>query len=128
MVAGSDRRRGGIDAVQQEIDDDAGDRDIQPDGESPAGDAPMTIEFLSQSTREGNHSERQNNYRQHGVSGEQGEVDRANPALPLKMNDSGMQMIDDIGREKGRGAKKREKHKGAVRSDPAAADLDVTRG
>src|SRR6266571_857516 len=117
----------GVEAIEQKIDDHAGDGDVQPDGQSPAGDAAMAIEFLRQGARERDQGQRHDDDGQHGVRAEQREVYGTNPALPLEMHNAGPQMIDHVGSEKNHRARKRNEHAGAMRRDAPAADLHIAR-
>ena len=49
----SRRDRGGVELVEHEVDDDAGDGDVEPNGESPAGNATMKLELASQGAANG---------------------------------------------------------------------------
>jgi len=80
--------------IQQPVDDDAGDRDIEPEREGPAGDAAMSVEARGEAARDGDERERDDDDGQDGVRAEQNEVERTNPSLALKTDDAGVQMIE----------------------------------
>ena len=47
-----------IQLVDQEVDDDAGDGDVEPEGEGPAGDEAMLVKFLEPGAAEGDEDQR----------------------------------------------------------------------
>jgi len=124
MVAGLGHRRS-VEAVEQEIDDDAGDGDIEPDREGPAGDAAVTVEFLREGAGKRDQRERHDDDGQDSMRAEQREIDGADPSLAGERHDAGMQMVDHVRSEKDYRAGKSDEHANAMGSDAMAASLHI---
>ena len=67
-------------AVEHEIDDDPGHRDIHPDRERPSRDRHVPVESPAEPAREGHHRHRQNRRGEHHVREQNREVDDADRA------------------------------------------------
>ena len=86
--------------VDHEVDDDAGDADVEPEGERPAGDLAVLVEAFGPRAAEGDEDEWHDDDGEDGVGDEQSEVDGTNPALALEEDDlMDAVMVDEIGRE-----------------------------
>ena len=48
---------GGIQLIDHEVDDDAGDGDVEPEGEGPAGDEAVFVELLEPGAAEGDEDQ-----------------------------------------------------------------------
>src|SRR5437667_10691462 len=68
-------------AIEHPVDDDAGDRDVEPDWERPACDPPVAVEAPGQRPPDRGERERNDGGSQHHVREEQAEVQRADQAL-----------------------------------------------
>ena len=60
--------------VEHQVHDYAGDADVEPDGEGPAGDAAVLVEAGSEAAVEGHYRKRGNGGGQEGVRGEDAQV------------------------------------------------------
>ena len=69
-----------VELIQHQVDDDAGDRDIQPEGQRPACDPDVPVELRPQPARGGHQRQRHDDRRQHDVREEDCEVDATNRA------------------------------------------------
>lgn len=118
-----------IDLVDHEVDDYAGDADVEPEGEGPAGDLAVLVETLGPGAAEGDEDERNDDDGEDGVGDEQREVDGANPALALEVNDLvDAHVVDDVGDEEGAGDEERGDHEFLVEFTLAGADGRVAAG
>src|SRR5437660_1950014 len=82
--------------VEHEVDENAGDRDVQPEREGPAGDGAMAIEALAQGSGQRNKYQRHDHYRQNYVRDQDGEVDGTRPSCTLKAYCSNMGVVVKI--------------------------------
>jgi len=112
-----------VDLVDHEVDDDAGDGDVEPEGEGPAGDEAVLIEPFEPSAAERDDDERNNGDRQQGVRDQNREVDRADPALSLEEDHLvNAQVIDHVRHEEHAGGDNGGDHEDFV--DVALAETD----
>src|SRR3954447_334893 len=72
------------DVVEHEVDDDAGDGNVHPDGVGPAGDSAVANILLAECAGESDDHEWHDCCGEDGVADEDGEVEGARPALSLK--------------------------------------------
>ena len=94
----------GVDLVDHEVDDDAGDGNVEPEGEGPAGDEAVLVEAFEPSAAESDDDERNDDDGQQGVRDQNGEVDGADPTLSLEEDHPvNAQVIDHVGYEEGAG-------------------------
>ena len=114
--------------VEHEVDDDAGDGDVEPEGEGVAGDEAMLIEFFEEGAAEGDEDERDDDDGEDGVGEEQGEVDRANQTLSLEGDVADAVVVDEVGDEEGAGDDERGEHEFLVELGFAVADGGVATG
>src|SRR5204863_4679186 len=68
--------------IEQHVDEDAGDRDIEPDRKRPAGDAPVLRVARLQTARQGDDRERQHREGERDVRDQDAEVDGPDDSLP----------------------------------------------
>lgn len=100
-----------VDLVDHEVDDYAGDADVEPQGEGPAGDLAVLIEAFDPRATEGDEDERNDDDGEDGVRDEQREIDRANPALALEVDYlMDADVVDNVGNEEGTGNEERGDH------------------
>ena len=70
--------------VEHHVDDDTGDRDVEPEGKGDARDRAVAVEAAAQRARQGDEHQRDDDHGQHGVRDEDREVERADPSGSLK--------------------------------------------
>src|SRR6516165_194853 len=123
---GSVRR---VDLVDQEVDDDAGDGDVEPEGKGPAGDKAVLIEAFEPSATERDDDERHDSDRQQSVRDQNGEVDRADPALSLEEDHLvNAEMVNHVGNQESTGDDHGGDHEDFVDVALAGTDGGVTGG
>ena len=118
----------GVELVEEEVDDNAGEGDVEPEGESIAGDEAVFIEFFEEGAAERDEDERDDDDGEDGVGDEQGEVDRADQTLALEGDMAHAVVVDEIGDEEGAGDEERGEHELFVELDFAVADGGVATG
>ena len=111
-----------VEDEEEPVDDDAGDGDVEPERQSPAGDDFVAAEAAAQSESESDEHERDDGHGEDGVGDENGEVRWANGALAGKADESGVSVEVKIRDEKTGGAGDGREHAGFMREDFAAAD------
>ena len=115
--------------VDQEVDDDAGDADVEPERESPSSDEAMLIETPEPSAAKGDEDQRDDDDSEDRVRGEKGEVDGADPALALEVDNLvNADVVDHIGDEEDAGDDEGGDHEDFVDFALAAADGGVAGG
>ena len=119
---------GRVDLIKHEIDDDAGDRDIEPEGEGPTGDNAVSVEALEQGPAEGHDDHGDDDEGQNGVRGEQGEIDGANPTLALEGDVADAIVVDEIGNQEGARHEEGSDHEFLVKGDLAGTNGGVAGG
>ena len=117
--------RSGVQVVEEEVDEDAGDGDVEPEREGPAGDATMKLELAAQGAADGEDHQGNDGHGKYGVTDEQGEVDGADISLPLEADRADLKMVNHIGDEEGGAADERGDHASAVDVDATAQDGKV---
>lgn len=108
--------------VQHPVHDDPGGGDVQPDRERPAGELAMCFEFPSDRTHEGDGDQRAEEGGQNGVGEQEGEVDRADPALPRVGGGTGVVVVRQVGNEEARRQGARGHHARAMSRAAPEAD------
>src|SRR3954466_651335 len=78
------RLSGPIKMIEHHVDHHAGDGDVEPERERPAGDGAMAREVAAQSASERDKDERHDHDGEHGVREQDPEVKRTHPTLSLK--------------------------------------------
>jgi hypothetical protein len=120
---------GGVDLVDHQVDNDAGDGDVEPKGEGPAGDEAMLIEFFEEGAAKGGKDERNDDDGKDGVRGEQGEVDGTDPALALEVDHfPNADVVDDVGDEERAGDEEGGEHEFLVEFAFTGTDGGVATG
>ena len=124
-----DGTSGRVELVDHEVDDDAGDGDVEPQWKGPAGDEAMLIETLEKRAAQCDQYEGNDHDGEYCVRGEEGEVDRTNPALALKVDYlANTNVIDDVGDQKRAGDYKGGNHQALVDLDFMEVNREVTTG
>lgn len=108
--------------IQHDINDDSGDRDIDPQWQSPPSDAAVAVKLFAQSARQCDDGERKNYDGQRDVRNEQREINRTDPSLALEQNIADSDVIGDIGNQERGGNKERGQHASPVGTDAAPAN------
>ena len=73
---------GFVEDEEEVVDDDAGDGDVEPDGERPAGDGAVAREARAQGEVQSDEDERDDDGGENRVGDEDGEVNGADSSLP----------------------------------------------
>src|SRR2546423_9170037 len=111
--------------IEHEVDDDAGDGNIQPKRQCPTRDSFMTREISALGTA---HSD---NYKRHDNDGEKRmrrqdcEINRSRNSLPSEASDAVMLMIDDVREQKNDRGTQRRNLTVTMRPNPLSADEEV---
>lgn len=112
--------------VEHQVDNHAGNRDIHPDGISPAGEAAMAVEFVLKRQRECNQNHGHDDRCEHRMRDQDGKVDRTRPAVPSEAHGSHMKVIVEITGEKDGRRDERRDHCRAVLDHSATFDEVVS--
>ena len=104
------------------VDDDAGDRDVEPNRKSESGQAPVRGKAAAERKEKSNENHRQGHDRETDVRDEQREVDVSNRTLALKTRVTVEGVIGDIGHEEKGGKDKRREHGRPVLADALGAN------
>ena len=108
--------------IEHPVDDDAGDRDIEPNREGPSGDCFVFFEASLQGAGGRHQGERDNQGGQKGMGDKKGKIDGANPAALLERDGTDEIMVGEIRGEKEGGNKESSSHEEAVALHPLAAN------
>ena len=76
--------RSGVEMVEEEVDEDAGDGNVEPERKSPARNAAVELELRPQGAADGDENKWNNGDRENHVADEDAEINRADPAVSLK--------------------------------------------
>lgn len=117
--------RGCVEDEEKEVDEDAGDGDVEPERKGPAGDGFVAAEASAQRERQSDEHERNDDCGEDGMADEKREIRGANGAVAGKRDDSGVSMEVEIGDEEGDGTGDGGQHADFVLKDLAAANEDV---
>ena len=114
--------------VEDEVDDDAGDRDVHPDGPGPAGYFFVGFETLFPCEEQCGQHERHDDEGEENVGGEEDQVEFSEPGGVGEGGVAGVRVVVDV-----RDEEKRRDHKGgdhavAVGGLALLFDVDVTEG
>jgi len=112
--------------VQHQINCHAGDRDVKPDGKSPARDAPVRIESFTQGAKQRDQRQRYHRRGEDSVADEDRKIDRANPTLAFEPDRTDLEVVHQIGNEKYRRTKERRQHAGAMGVAVFGANEQIT--
>jgi len=119
----------GVELVDQEVDDDAGDGNVEPEGQGPAGQETVLIEELVESAAQSDDDEWNDRDGQDGVGYEDGEIEGTDPALALEMNDLvNAHMVDHVGHQESAGDAAGGEHEEFVDVTLAGPDGGVAGG
>ena len=112
--------------VDHEVDDDAGDGDVEPEGEGPAGNAAMLVETFEESATKGEDDEWNDGDREDGVGDEDSEIDGTDPAVALEKDYLvSAEVMDYVGHQEGAGDEEGGEHEFLVEVAFAVADGGV---
>src|ERR1700757_3179572 len=71
--------------VEHEVDENTGDRDVEPEREGPAGDGAMAVEALAQGSGQGDDHQGNDDHRKSYMRDQNCEVGGTRPACSLKV-------------------------------------------
>src|SRR5260221_13170834 len=108
------------------VDDDAGDRDVEPNWKSESGQAPVRGKATAEREEKSDENHRQGHDRETDVRDEQRKVEITNRALALKTHVAVEGVIGDVGDEEKGGKDKRCEHGRPVLADALNADETET--
>ncbi len=114
-----------IKPIQHEVDNHAGNRDVQPDRQRPAGDAPMLVEAFAQGSYKRDDREGRHECGENRVGDEDGEIHSARSSLSSELYRADIVMIDEIGNEKQRRSGKGSEHHCTVSGFVSATNVVV---
>jgi len=111
--------------VEHPVDRNAGEGNVEPHGQSPAGEAAVPVESPLPGALKRHKRQRHHGPCEHRVRGEQPEVNRPDPSLPGEAGSAVQVVVTQIAdEEKGRSAEGRE-HAGPVRLNVFPPDGDI---
>jgi hypothetical protein len=114
--------------VQHPVHRHAGDGDVEPQRQRPAGNASVLVEALAPGAIEGGEHQGNNNHSQDRVRAEQRKVKAADETVPGETRDAVEVVVGEVaGEEKHRGRKCRE-HAGLVCPDVLASNEEEAAG
>lgn len=117
------------DTVDQEIDDDAGNGDVEPERESVSCDEAVLVEAGEEGSAEGDEDERDDHDCEDGVRDEDSEIDGTDPALAVEVDHLvDADVVDEVGDEEGTGDEEGSDHEDFVEAAFARADGGVADG
>lgn len=116
----------GENLVEQQIDDHAGDRDIHPQGEGPAGKGFVPLELSVKSQSKGDEDERYDEDCQQGMAQEQSQVEGSKLNRFLKTSRSNVGMVVQVTRQKKGGTNEGCDHAISVSFPLSAMDAPAT--
>src|SRR5579863_4752452 len=115
-----------LENVEHQVDDDAGDADVKPDGKGPACDGPMAPELALPGPANGDGRENGDGGGEQNVGDQDRIIDRTEQTRSPVMNGAHPEVIDDIADEKGDGDGEGGEHGALVGFYPAGADERIT--
>ena len=115
----------GLHAVQHPIDNNAGEGDVEPDGESVAGDFAVCGEAALEGAGEGEDGEDGDGGGEDGVGEEDGEIDGANGSGTGEADRADFEVVDEVGDEEDDADAEGGEHGVFVGFALAVADEDV---
>ncbi len=104
------------------VDDDAADRDVEPNRESESGQAPVRGKATAEREKKSDENHRQGYDRETNVGDEQREIEVTNRALALKAHVAVEGVIGDVGDQEKGGKDKRREHGRPVLADALGPD------
>jgi len=111
--------------IKHQIDDYAGDGNIQPHRKGPARDGAMAQEVATQRSTQRDDDEWHNNHSQNRVRRQYREIDWARDSLPGEARRAVMSVIDDVGNKKQNRSRQRRKLTTLVRQHSSTANEKV---
>src|ERR1035437_1455083 len=112
--------------VEHDVDYHAGDADVEPNGERPAGDLAVLIVPGAQAAAQRDDGEHGDRRRQNGVRQQDAEVNRAQGgAFMVKGHGAHLRVIDQVAHQEEAGGGEGGLHDAAVLVDSAAANQQV---
>ncbi len=114
--------------IQHEIDNDPGNRHIEPEREGPTGNLDMSIKSPFQCPIDSDQGQRENRRGQDGVGDQDREVESPNRSLPPEMDRPDVIVVREIGDQKEGGDRKGRPHTDLVGGDLLPPDEEVSDG
>src|SRR6266511_2350614 len=93
-------RKSSIEMVEHKVNNDAGDRDVEPEGERPMSDAPMPVESLFKRPAQSDEHQGNHGNCQKRVRSQNRKINRTQPSLSLKPYRPNSRVIDQVRNEK----------------------------
>ena len=112
--------------TEHDVGDDAGEGDIKPDGECPAGDFAVQGDAAGEREKEGDENERESQRGQDDVAGEERKIEDAECGVNGIANVAVESMVEDVADEEEGGEGKGREHGRAMSGDAMGANEDVT--
>ena len=116
-----------IEVIEHQVNEHAGDRDIEPKRQGPARDATVTQELAAFRAAHGDDHKGHDRGSQKSMRAKYREVDWARNSLTCEARHTMMRMIDDIGDQKEHGSTKRGDLASDVRLDVLAPNEEIAR-
>src|SRR5690348_8944409 len=117
-----------VEVIKHPVNRHAGDGDVEPDGQRPAGNPLVQLEALAQGAVESNQDERNNGSCQNGVRPQEAKIERPDCSAALKVNDTAQVVVGEVeNQESGRGGERRY-HTSFMGPNLLSPDEDVSRG
>ena len=108
--------------AKHHVGDDAGDRDVEPKWKGPAGKLAVLRKAAGERKEEGDQDQRQRDYSQNNVAGEERKIKRAIGGKGGITDVSVECVVKDVAHEKERGEEECRDHGSAVGGNVACAD------
>ena len=113
--------------IEHDVNDDTGNRNIEPKRKRPAGDLAVPDEVSSCSPVRGNQNERDDYDSQHHMSNQNREIERPHNSLPQKARVAVVVMISKIRNYKEGGRSQGGKLALSMRLNPSIPDVVIAR-
>ena len=117
----------GINHIEEQIDQNAGGRDVHPDRKGPAGDPTVALEIPPPGADQRDRRQKRNRCGEEGVADQNGKIDRPNPSPAREGDRADVVVIDQIGGQEKDGYNKCAEHEPHMDADVFFPDLEVTR-
>jgi len=112
--------------VEENVHEDAADRDVEPDGQRHTRQPPVTVEAAAPGAVDGHQRQRHHERRQYDMWNEKPEVDRAQPRRTVEGDGAHLGVVDQVGDEEEGGGGEGRDHARPVGGDAAAANEHVS--
>ena len=86
--------------IQHQVNNHAGDRDVEPQRQGPAGDPAMAQEVMALRSPDGYNHKRDDHRRQESVRTENRKVHGPGDSLPCESRHAMMRVVNDVGNQK----------------------------